>query len=118
MSSVTSVTAQIGRRINYFYVIADCSGYDVSQSIVNYNSWNANRTTQIEDTSVLQDMGEVAKVGGQILRKVRLVKPGQTEATGNLNAVVFWIVMPGGEYPVQGVATGGGLPVAPVARLG
>lgn len=116
MSSVTSQMAQIGRRIGYFIATADCSGYDVSQSTVNYNSWNANRTTQVVGDSILQDMGEIAKVNGQVLRKVRLVT--QNPAGGI--ASTFFIVMPGGEYPVQGYGAGSysGLPPATVARLG
>ena len=119
MSSVTSQMAQIGRRINYFRCLADISGYDVSQNTTDYNSWkvNVNAGTQSTSGTILQDMGEMAKVSGQIFRKVREIV-NQTQATGALTSEVFWIVVPGGEYPVQGVATGGGLAVTAVARLG
>jgi hypothetical protein len=122
MSSVTSQMAQIGRRINYFINISGgaTTGYtDVSQSTVNYNSWNVTvgSTTSIASQAILQDMGEVAKYNGQILRKVRLVT--QFPA-GGINTPI-WIVVPGGEYPMQGYGSGGAagaLAVATVARLG
>lgn len=121
MSSVTSQIAQIGRRINYFSVIADCSGYTVGVDTANYNSWAApSAAINYGTTAVLQDMGEIAKYKGQILRKVRAVD--LTEAGGK--ATAYFIVMPGGEYPVQGAsATTLGsplsiLPIAKVARLG
>lgn len=117
MSSVGSVTAQIGRRINYFRCLADISGYTVAQGT---DAWSAPAliaSTIASSGAILQDMGETAKYNGAILRKVRLID-SVTEATGNLNSVVFFIVVPGGEYPVAGVATGVSLAVTPVARLG
>ena len=110
--------SQIQSCHNYFRCIADISGYTVAAG-TDSNSWTATVITGTKASlgALLQDMGEMAKVSGQVLRKVRLID-SQTEATGNLDSVVFWIVVPGGEYPVQGVATGGGLAVAAVARLG
>ena len=124
MSSVTSQIAQIGRRINYFRVIADCSGYTMAVAADN-NSWSAPvaAANYTESTTILQDMGEIAKYNGQILRKVRAISAPGTPAGGVLGA--YFIVMPGGEYPTQGmssttVTTGSVsvLPVAQVARLG
>ena len=119
MSSVTSQIAQIGRRINYFSVIADCSGYTLAAG--DSNSWGLpSAAVNFGTAAVLQDMGEIVKYKGQILRKVRAVD--STPAGGN--ATAYFIVMPGGEYPVQGIsATTLGsaisvLPIAKVARLG
>lgn len=127
MSSVTSEFAQVARRVGYFVCTADVSGYtDVSQSTVDYNSWNANITNvRIPSGTVLEDMGELAKVNGYILRKVRNVSTiaaGGGAApiiTGSASYTAF-IVVPGGEYPMAGVSTVGtpDLRVAIVARLG
>jgi hypothetical protein len=130
MSSVTSVTAQIARRIGYFITVGDISSscFDVSQSTVNYNSWDADALTAATvggaaygaitgaTGQVLQDMGEMAKVNGQIYRKVRKVTQ---YPAGGINTPV-WIIVPGGEYPMQGYGAGSysGLAPAPVARLG
>jgi hypothetical protein len=119
MSSVTSAFAQVDRRIGYFICTADVSGYtDVSASTVDYNSWNANTTfTRFTTGQILEDMGELAKFQGYIFRKVRNVStpaPG-----GGVVLPYFWIVVPGGEYPMAGVASASGsFTVAPVARLG
>ncbi len=121
MSSVTSQIAQIGRRINYFRTLAaDVSGYTIAAAADN-NSWGAPVAAILyANNTILQDMGEIAKYRGQIFRKVRSVD--LTEAGGK--ATAYFIVMPGGEYPVQGAsATTLGaalsvLPVSQVARLG
>ena len=122
MSSVHAEFAQVSRRVGYFICTSDVSGYtDVSQSTVDYNSWNANITNfRVSAGQVLEDMGELAKVNGYILRKVRnvsVVAPGGGALSPN---PTFWIVVPGGEYPMAGVATVGtpDLRVAAVARLG
>lgn len=124
MSSTLARTAQVSRRINYFLCLADISSatFNVTVNSDN-NSWAAaaltTSTTPVRPTitansTILQDMGEIAKVGGQILRKVR--KVSQNPAGGI--DTPFWIVMPGGEYPTQGVAATGALTPAQVARLG
>ncbi len=127
MSSVTSEFAQVSRRVGYFICVSGGSfGYtDVSQSTVDYNSWNitAASTTAIATNAILEDMGEIAKVNGYILRKVRNVStiaPGGGAAFNPGSTVyTFWIVVPGGEYPMAGVASATpALSVAPVARLG
>jgi hypothetical protein len=129
MSSVTSQMAQIGRRINYFISVADVSGLAGAAIVAgsDSNSWtyatgySATTLVQIATAAgtILQDMGEMAKLNGQVLRKVRLID-NQAEATGNTSSVVYWIVVPGGEYPIQGYPNGLAtpLPVAKVARLG
>jgi hypothetical protein len=125
MSSVTSEFAQISRRAGYFITLAnDVSGYTVVQNATT-NSWSISTTVPVlafgAANQILEDMGEIAKVDGQILRKVRAVT--QTYAGGA--APTYYIVMPGGEYPIQGFPVAGGsptatygLPVAKVARLG
>ena len=127
MSSVGSFVAQKESRTGYFYVISDLSGTGAAgtgfEFDVSSNSscvWTAQiKNPQISCVAgtILQDMGEIAKVGGSILRKVRVVD-SQAEATGNTNSVVFWIVVPGGEYPVAGVSSADYTNVAPVTRLG
>jgi hypothetical protein len=125
MSSVTSEFAQVARRVGYFICTGDVSGYTVTQNATT-NSWSAAAVTGTlySQNTILEDMGEIAKVNGQILRKVREVV--QTYAGGA--APTYFIVTPGGEYPVQGFPVAGGtpsatalatsLPVARVARLG
>jgi hypothetical protein len=124
MSSAVSRIAQIGRRINYFMCLADISSstYNVTVNSDN-NSWAASplspSTTPVRpatsaNSTILQDMGEIAKVGGQLLRKVRIVNKNPAGGDG----ATFFIVMPGGEYPTQGVQPAGALSVAAVARLG
>jgi len=124
MSSVTSQIAQIGRRINYFRTLAaDVSGYTMAVAADN-NSWAAPvAATLYANNTILQDMGEIAKYNGQILRKVRAISAPGTPAGGV--ATAYFIVMPGGEYPTQGmssttVTTGSVsvLPISAVARLG
>jgi hypothetical protein len=124
MSSAVSRIAQIGRRINYFLCLADISSaeYNVTVNSDN-NSWAAEaltgsttpaRQATTANVTILQDMGEIAKVGGQLLRKVRIVSQNPA---GGINTP-FWIVMPGGEYPTYGKPSAGTLSVAAVARLG
>lgn len=116
MSSVTSQIAQIGRRINYLRVSADCSGYTMAAG-TDSNSWAApSAAVNFATSTILQDMGEIAKYGGQVFRKVRAVT--QTPIVAGGVATAYFIVMPGGEYPVQGVPAGSVLAVAQVARLG
>ncbi len=117
MSSVTSAFAQVAPRVGYFICVSGCTVYtDVSENAIDHNSWNANTTSQVIAVgTILEDMGEIAKVSGQILRKVR---PVVQVATGTGVLTTYWIVVPGGEYPIAGVATAGTLTVAAVARLG
>jgi hypothetical protein len=118
MSSVTSAFAQVDRRIGYFICVSgSVQNYDVSQSTVDYNSWNVNTLSTYPQGTVLEDMGEIAKYQGSILRKVRAV----TAVPGGGAASTAWIVVPGGEYPMAGYgtsATTAGLTPAIVARLG
>ena len=128
MSSVTSHIAQVGRRINYFIATRDTSGYALSTIVqgTDNNSWafatgkSATDISGISSGVILQDMGEMAKLNGQVLRKVRVANqfPSGVAATGI--PTTYWIVVPGGEYPIQGVSysAAGSLPVAQVARLG
>lgn len=122
MASVIAKTAQIPRRLGYFITTTgDLSNntYDVT---VGVNEWTAAKRTgvaAITTGTVLQDMGEIAKVNGQIYRKVRVAAqyPSGVSVTGAVTT--FWIVVPGGEYPVQGVdGTGTIVLPASVARLG
>ncbi len=124
MSSVTSEFAQVARRVGYFITLAaDISGYSFAAP-TDANAWPAPTVATVANfgvtglNTVLEDMGEIAKYNGQIYRKVRVVT--QTNAGGARPA--FWILVPGGEYPVQGYPTPGtasGLnTVSLVARLG
>jgi hypothetical protein len=118
MSSVTSDFAQVARRVGYFLCVGDVSGYTVTED-AGANTWTATviAGTQFSANDVLEDMGEIAKYQGNILRKVRKVT--QVAAGGALAAV--FIVVPGGEYPMApGLVTpsGTGLTPARVARLG
>jgi len=130
MSSATSSYAQVDRRIGYFITLSDISGFTVAENST-YNAWTAEVITAANMTAIygggtafaanqiLEDMGEIAKVNGQIYRKVRKVT--QTHAGGALPT--FFIILPGGEYPIQGFPlAGGALPtlntIANVARLG
>ena len=59
----------------------------------------------------------MAKLNGQILRKVRVANQFPSGVAANGSVTTYWIVMPGGEYPVQGVSSTTLVP-ALVARLG
>ncbi len=125
MTSVGTEFAQVARRVGYFLCVGDVSGYTVSEG-ADYNSWSAVviAGNSFSTNDVLEDMGEVAKYQGNILRKVRKVAAsatagGPVAAGGALSPV--WIVVPGGEYPMAGYgtsATAAGLVPARVARLG
>jgi hypothetical protein len=131
MSSVTAAFAQVARRVGYFITLAaDISGYTVSENTTTYNAWTAAdipiATLQSAASynmgtgsgKILEDMGDLAVVSGQLYRKVRRVD--QTATGGTFQT--FWIILPGGEYPIagrgaSGYAAGTGNPAA-VARLG
>jgi hypothetical protein len=117
MSSVTSAFAQVDRRVGYFICVSGCTVYtDVSANSDN-NSWNVNSGSSQTITvgTIFEDMGEIAKYQGAILRKVR---PVAQVAGGAAVLTTYWIVVPGGEYPVAGVPGPSGLTVGAVARLG
>lgn len=117
MSSIQSEFAQVARRVGYFICVSgSVTAYDVSQNTTNYNSWNVNSASTYAQGTVLEDMGEIAKYQGSILRKVRAV----TQVPAGGNATPYWIVVPGGEYPIAGYGSGGAsaLTAALVARLG
>ena len=122
MSSVGSAFAQIGARRGYFiatgsvvqYAITqDVNGAVVAAGVVAGSSYSSG--------AILEDMGEIAKYGGFLFRRVRAVTQ---IPTGNITVASYFIAMPGGEYPIQGVSaagldsTGGSIVAAPVARLG
>lgn len=123
MSSVGSSIAQIGARKGYFIATGNVSTYTITQDVnavasapvlVSATGYTAN--------AILEDMGEIAKYGGFLFRKVRAVSQVPTGTDGSVPS--YFIAMPGGEYPVQGVAAaglnsiGGAITVALVARLG
>ena len=123
MSSVTSSYAQVARRLGYFRCLADVSGYAVAENTSTYNDWTITSTgattTTYTSGSILEDMGEIARIGGatgsgQILRKVRNV----TQVTAGGALPTYFIVMPGGELPISVAGSGSVLAVAAVARLG
>lgn len=125
MSSVTAAFAQVARRVGYFLCVGDVSGYTVTEG-ADYNSWSATpvAANSFVTNDVLEDMGEIAKYQGNILRKVRKVAASNTAGgpvAGGGALATTWIVVPGGEYPMAGYgtsATAAGLVPARVARLG
>jgi hypothetical protein len=127
MSSASSKPAQIARRLGYFIGTGDVSGYAFSTIVEDsaYNGWTFASGTSVTTlvtvcaaNGILQDMGETAKVSGNLLRKVRVVSQNPSGVATGGGVTNFWIVMPGGEYPVQGVSSAGSFAVAKVARLG
>ena len=118
MSSVHAEFAQVARRVGYFLCVGDVSGYTVTEG-ADYNSYSAVviAGNSFSTNDILEDMGEIAKFNGSILRKVRKVT---AIPAGGALATVF-IVVPGGEYPMAGYGTSpttAGLAPARVARLG
>lgn len=127
MASVIAKTAQIGRRLGYFIGTSDVSGYAFSTIVEDSasNGWTFATGTSVTSlvtvcaaNGILQDMGEIAKVSGNLLRKVRVVSQNPAGVATGGAVTNFWIVMPGGEYPVQGVSGAGSFVPARVARLG
>ncbi len=115
MSSVTSQMAQVGRKINYFRVItADISGYASPVFDAKGITSLGSATSVATIGQILQDMGAMYQFNGQIFRQVRVVS--QNPAGGIASS--FLICMPGGEYPVHGVAAAGAITPAAVVRLG
>jgi hypothetical protein len=116
MSSVISEIAQVGRRIGYFRAVADVSGYAVSTVTFDVKGITAlgSAVNIASSAGLLEDMGGLYQFNGQIFRSVRVVS--QNPAGGN--AVQYLICMPGGEYPVHGVAAAGAIVPAAVVRLG
>ena len=121
MSSVTSVTAQVGRRQGYFIATGNVAAYTIVQDVNAVSSAPVLvSATQYTASNILQDMGQIAKYGGYLFRSVRLV----TQIPAGGNATSYFIAMPGGEHPIQGVASAGlnsagnAIAVALVARLG
>lgn len=116
MSSVISEIAQIGRRIGYFRAVADVSGYAVSTVTFDVKGITAlNSATRIAVAGdLLEDMGGLYQLSGQIFRSVRAVSLNPAGGIG----VQYLICMPGGEYPVHGVAAAGTILPAAVVRLG
>lgn len=119
MASVTSNIAQIGRRLGYFITTtSDLSNntYDVTASVNDWSVVKRTGVTAIATSTILQDMGEIAKFNGQLFRKVRIAAQYPAGVALDGTVTTFWIVMPGGEYPVQGGS--GAITPASVARLG
>ena len=115
MSSIDSKPAQIARRLGYFITTSTDLSNNTYTVVPNVNDWTVTLRTgvgAIAANTILQDMGEIAKFNGQLFRSVRPV----TQIPAGGNAASFFIVMPGGEYPVQGGS--GSLAPANVARLG
>lgn len=118
MSSVTSAFAQIAPRVGYFICVSGSVTSYVIKEGDNKNSWYEDGTgATYAIGTILQDLGEIARVDGAIFRKVRAVT---TDPAGGSVAInpAYWIVVPGGEYPNYGRDTATGYNPATVARLG
>ena len=117
MSSVTSGFAQIAPRVGYFMCVSGTvTSYTVTERD-DKNSWAVASGSTFAAGSILQDLGEIARVDGAIFRKVRKVDTNPAGGSVAINAP-YWIVVPGGEYPNYGRATATGYTPAAVARLG
>jgi hypothetical protein len=120
MSSVGSAFAQIGARRGYFYVVrggtGNCDYYTLTFDVAGVTALGS-VIGSYATNDILEDMGEVAKFKGQLFRRVRKVTQVPTGTDGAVTS--YFIVMPGGEYPVQGTDGVGVVSAAAnVARLG
>jgi hypothetical protein len=114
MSSISAEFAQVGRRRGYFIATGTVTQYTLTFDVAGVTAATSGST--YSSGAILEDMGEVAKFKGQIFRRVRAVTQ---IPTGNITVDSYFIVMPGGEYPVQGADGVGVISTpAPVARLG
>jgi hypothetical protein len=119
MSSISAEFAQVGRRRGYFIVTrggtGNCDYYTLTFDVAGVTALGS-VIGSYATNDILEDMGEVAKFKGQLFRRVRAVTQ---IPTGNITTASYFIVMPGGEYPVQGTDGVGVVSAAAnVARLG
>lgn len=117
MSSISAEFAQVGRRRGYFIATGTVLGYlytGVTFDVAGVTALGSSVTVTSVVNTILEDMGEMHKFAGQVFRRVRVVTQVPTGTDGTVAS--YLIVMPGGEYPVQGGA--GAITPALVARLG